>query len=244
VLQDAQKPAKTFAQIPLDRHCDACWSAILLVVLSAAGLAQSRSGNLYGVVKGSGRALADVRVRLSCEDASQPVAETLTGASGRFRFTGLIWGFYSLDLAANGWQSRRIPIGVRSDGTLYVRTTLLPLASDQAQAPVEVVDEDVLARHPVWRFRNPATSSSIRSFNLWLLRHASIHVATFPSAHVAATTAASLTLMQLVPLAGLAFLLLSLSIAIGPVKGRYHYALDVVLGAALAVVVFVLKALL
>jgi membrane-associated phospholipid phosphatase len=86
--------------------------------------------------------------------------------------------------------------------------------------------------------------SSIRRLNLWLLRHASIQVTTFPSAHVAATTAASLALLQLVPLAGFVFLLLSLGIAIGAVKGRYHYALDVLLGVGLAVVVFVLKALL
>ena len=86
--------------------------------------------------------------------------------------------------------------------------------------------------------------SSIRRLNLWLLRHASIQVTTFPSAHVAATTAASLVLLRLVPLAGLVFLLLSLSIAIGAVTGRYHYALDVLLGAGLAVVVFVLKPLL
>ena len=89
-----------------------------------------------------------------------------------------------------------------------------------------------------------AERCSIRRLNLWLLRHASIHVTTFPSAHVAATIAASLVLLRFVPLAGLVFLLLSLSIAIGAVKGRYHYALDALLGAGLAVVVFVLKPLL
>jgi len=86
--------------------------------------------------------------------------------------------------------------------------------------------------------------SSIRRLNLWLLRHASIQVTTFPSAHVAATAAASLALLQLVPLAGFVFLLLPLGIAVGAVKGRYHYALDVLLGAGLAVVVFVLEAVL
>ncbi|HYL13580.1 MAG TPA: carboxypeptidase regulatory-like domain-containing protein [Terriglobales bacterium] len=131
------------AQIPPGARCSACWSAILLVVLSAAGLAQSRSGDLYGVVKGSGRALADVRVRLSCEDASQPVAETVTDASGRFRFAGLTSGSYSLYLAADGRQNRRILIEIRSDSTLYVRTTLSPLASDQAPTPIQVLDEDV-----------------------------------------------------------------------------------------------------
>jgi len=141
VLQDAQKPSRT--QIHLGTPCGASWSAILLVVLSAAGLAQSRSGNLYGFIAGSGRGLANVRVRLSREDTSRPVAETVTDASGRFRFAGLTFGSYSLDLAADGWQSSRALIEVRSDSTLYLRTTLSPLASDRAKAPVEIVDEDV-----------------------------------------------------------------------------------------------------
>src|SRR5208283_1098543 len=132
MLQNTQKPANTFAQVPPGTHCSACWSAILLVMLSAAGLAQSRSADLLGVVQGSGRALARVRVRLSRKDASQTVAETATDASGRFRFAGLTWGTYTLDLAADGWQSRQVLIEVRSDSALYLRTTLSPLASDQA----------------------------------------------------------------------------------------------------------------
>ena len=106
-------------------------------------MAQSRSGNLLGVVHGSGRTLAGVRVRLSRKDASQTVAETLTDASGRFQFAGPTWGIYSLDLAADGWQSRRMLIEFRSDSTLYVDATLSPLASDEALPPLEVVDEDV-----------------------------------------------------------------------------------------------------
>jgi membrane-associated phospholipid phosphatase len=69
--------------------------------------------------------------------------------------------------------------------------------------------------------------------NLYILRHASIHLNTFPSAHVAATIGASLVLMRWVPVVGVLFLLISLSIAAGAVLGRYHYALDVILGAML-----------
>ena len=140
MLQDAQNPAEMFGQIPLDRP--ACWGAILLVVLSGVAMAQSHSGNLLGVVQGSGRTLTRVHVRLLRQDSSS-VAETVTDASGRFRFIGLTWGTYTLDLAADGWQSRRILIEVRSDSTVYVRTTLSPLASDRGPAPVEVVDQDV-----------------------------------------------------------------------------------------------------
>jgi membrane-associated phospholipid phosphatase len=75
--------------------------------------------------------------------------------------------------------------------------------------------------------------------NLWLLPHASITFATFPSAHVASTMAAALALLCVLPVTGILFLLLSLSIAIGAVVGRYHYAVDVLLGAFTAIAFFV-----
>ncbi len=115
----------------------------MLVVLSAAALAQSPSCNLLGVVQGSEKPFAGVGVHLSREDSSQTVIDTVTDARGRFRFAGLSWGSYNIDLAADGWQSRRILIEVRSGSTLHVRAALLPLTSDQAPVPVEVVDEDV-----------------------------------------------------------------------------------------------------
>lgn len=80
----------------------------------------------------------------------------------------------------------------------------------------------------------PLAKQKIRSINLFILRHASIQLNTFPSAHVASTVAASLVLMRFVPAAGVVFLLIALSIATGAVVGRYHYALDVILGALLA----------
>jgi membrane-associated phospholipid phosphatase len=79
----------------------------------------------------------------------------------------------------------------------------------------------------------PSARQPIRTLNLFILRHASIHLNTFPSAHVAATVGASLVLLQWVPAAGVLFLLIALSIAAGAVLGRYHYALDVILGALL-----------
>lgn len=83
-------------------------------------------------------------------------------------------------------------------------------------------------------------SGRIRALNLWVLRHASIQVNTFPSAHVAATMAASLALFCLVPLAGIVFLLVSLSIAAGSVVGRYHYFADALIAAILAGATFLL----
>jgi membrane-associated phospholipid phosphatase len=84
----------------------------------------------------------------------------------------------------------------------------------------------------------PAAAGKARLFNRWILQHGSIHAISFPSAHVASTFAVSLVLMRFMPLIGLGFLFVSIWIAIGAVVGRYHYALDVLLGAATALGVF------
>ena len=85
----------------------------------------------------------------------------------------------------------------------------------------------------------PLPPSSVRRFNLWILRHASIHANTFPSAHVAASTGAALVLTSLAPWpAGLVFLAIAVGIAVGTFAGRYHFAADAVAGSAVAVIVF------
>ena len=84
-------------------------------------------------------------------------------------------------------------------------------------------------------------TGNIRTLNLWIVRRVSIHLNTFPSAHVTATLGGSLVLLRLVPSVGLAFLLVSIGIALGAVLGRYHYAADVLLGAALAVAAYTLE---
>jgi hypothetical protein len=78
----------------------------------------------------------------------------------------------------------------------------------------------------------------VRSLNLWILQHGSIHANTLPSAHVAASAATGLALFQVAPSIGFLFLWLALSIACGAAIGRYHYAADVILGALLALVTF------
>lgn len=90
---------------------------------------------------------------------------------------------------------------------------------------------------------DPSSSSSqvlrkSRVFNLWILRHGSIQAISFPSAHVAAALAVSLVLFHYVPIAGEVFLVIAVWIAIAAVVGRYHYAIDVVLGAAITAIVF------
>ncbi len=77
-------------------------------------------------------------------------------------------------------------------------------------------------------------STEIRKFNLWILLHASIHANTFPSAHVAASMACALVLLRFNVWVGLAFLFVAVSIALGAVAGRYHYAIDAIAGTAVA----------
>jgi membrane-associated phospholipid phosphatase len=85
----------------------------------------------------------------------------------------------------------------------------------------------------------------VRVFNLWILRHASIHANTFPSAHVASTVACALVLLRFGPAwVGLGFLFIALSIALGAVAGRYHYAADAILGALVALAAFLLETVL
>jgi membrane-associated phospholipid phosphatase len=89
------------------------------------------------------------------------------------------------------------------------------------------------------KWSEPLLSGRVRSLNLWILRHASIHANTFPSGHVAAATACALILLRVAPLwVGLVFLFLAISIALAAVLGRYHYTADAVLGALVAAIAF------
>jgi membrane-associated phospholipid phosphatase len=85
---------------------------------------------------------------------------------------------------------------------------------------------------------NSRSSTKSRGFNLWILRRGSIQAVSFPSAHVASSLAVALALIQYLPLAGSIFLFVAVWIAIAAVVGRYHYAIDVVLGAAVTLTVF------
>jgi hypothetical protein len=91
-----------------------------------------------------------------------------------------------------------------------------------------------------WGASRPA--GKLRAFNLWILRHASIHANTFPSAHVASSTACALVLLGYGPIwLGIGFLWIAFSIALGAVAGRYHYAADAILGALVALVALLVE---
>lgn len=80
--------------------------------------------------------------------------------------------------------------------------------------------------------------SRVRKLNLKLLDRASIQLNTFPSGHAATAVATALVVGARLPLVGLMLGLIALGILGGSVLGRYHYAADTLIGAALALVGF------
>jgi hypothetical protein len=80
--------------------------------------------------------------------------------------------------------------------------------------------------------------SSIRGLNLAVLNRASVQWNTFPSGHTAASLATALAVGIHMPFAGAVLAVVALSIAAGSVVGRYHYAADAIIGAAVAVLAF------
>ena len=108
----------------------------------------------------------------------------------------------------------------------YSSYCMLPFI--QTLPPRSVVEKRNLVPRP-----NP-----VRAFNLIILRHGSIHANTFPSAHVASSVACALVLLWLAPPVGAVFAVVAVSIALGAVAGRYHYSADAILGAAIALLAF------
>jgi hypothetical protein len=85
-------------------------------------------------------------------------------------------------------------------------------------------------------FRMPPTW--IGSLNRGILDGASIQAITCPSGHVASSFAGALALLRLEPWMGVIFLWAAFSIAAATVLGGYHYVADVLLAAAIAILIF------
>jgi membrane-associated phospholipid phosphatase len=80
----------------------------------------------------------------------------------------------------------------------------------------------------------------IASLNVGILRRVSHQMNTFPSGHVAVSVVAALSLLRVWTAGGAVMAAVAAGIAVGAVVGRYHYLLDVLLGAAVGVVAFVI----
>jgi membrane-associated phospholipid phosphatase len=86
-----------------------------------------------------------------------------------------------------------------------------------------------------------APAPPIQRLNGNLLARFSHSFITFPSGHVAVSTAAALTALSVSLPAGIVLLVVSCGVAIAAISGGYHYALDVVLGAFVGIVIAVLS---
>jgi membrane-associated phospholipid phosphatase len=83
----------------------------------------------------------------------------------------------------------------------------------------------------------------VRALNLRILRHGSVQWNTFPSGHVATASAAALAVGAVLPAAGAVLGLIAIGVAVAAAAGRYHYVADVVAGALVAALAFVLSRL-
>jgi membrane-associated phospholipid phosphatase len=80
-------------------------------------------------------------------------------------------------------------------------------------------------------------SAGVHRVNEFVLKRISHGLNTFPSGHVAVSLASALEVMSISQPAGIVLLVIASAIAAGAVLGRYHYALDVVVGAILGMAV-------
>jgi membrane-associated phospholipid phosphatase len=76
-----------------------------------------------------------------------------------------------------------------------------------------------------------ASTSALAATNAYVLSRVSHQLTTFPSGHVAVSTAAAVALIPVCTTAAILAGGMALAIAVAAVAGRYHYAVDVILGA-------------
>jgi len=113
--------------------------------------------------------------------------------------------------------------------------TLVLAANLGAFAPLSVFQT-----RPPWLLERPPelAARSVHRVASHVVQRGTIRVNTFPSGHVAASFAVALAIVGPLPITGAVLLAVAVSISVGCVVGRYHYAVDVVAGALLAVVVW------
>jgi membrane-associated phospholipid phosphatase len=100
-----------------------------------------------------------------------------------------------------------------------------------------------LPARPPWAIEpDRQNGAPMRRFGLMWVRRTSHCANTFPSGHTAGSLAVALAVLPVMPRSGFVLLLIALAISAGCVSGRYHYAIDVVTGVVLAVLVWLLVA--
>jgi hypothetical protein len=103
----------------------------------------------------------------------------------------------------------------------------------RCRPPRSLEEPGAIARRQPW----------MRRLNALIVSRGSIQVNTIPSAHVAAALAAGLAVVSWLPIAGVALIGMALLIAVAATLGRYHYAIDCLLGACVAIGVWLIAVL-
>src|SRR6266850_733114 len=141
------------------------------------------------------------------------------------------------------------PPAVRRSGHAVRAATGRSALADHYWTMVLAADLGAFAPLSVFQTRPPwilepapdLPARSVHRMASFMVRHATIGVNTFPSGHVAVSLAVAFAVIDAMPLVGTLLLVVAGSIAIACVVGRYHYAMDVVAGALLAVLVWVVS---
>ena len=93
----------------------------------------------------------------------------------------------------------------------------------------------LVSRPPRLFVTSPAPRPGVASFNASVVRAVSHRLNTFPSGHVAVAVAIALAVLPVSRLAGVIFGVIAAGIAAGAAVGRYHYGIDVVVGAVVGI---------
>jgi membrane-associated phospholipid phosphatase len=96
-----------------------------------------------------------------------------------------------------------------------------------------------LQTRPPWVLERlgDAAAASTRA-SVAFMKHATTGANTLPSGHAAGSVAVALAVIDAVPVAGTVLLILAITIAAATIVTRAHYVVDVITGAALAVIVW------
>jgi membrane-associated phospholipid phosphatase len=118
--------------------------------------------------------------------------------------------------------------------------TMVLVADLGAFAPLSVFQT-----RPPWALEPPPKlrASRIHRLASYVVKNGTTGVNTFPSGHVAVSIAVALGVISSLPITGAILLGVAASIGVACVIGRYHYAMDVVAGAALGTVVSAIVAI-
>ena len=116
--------------------------------------------------------------------------------------------------------------------------TLVMGAEFAAFAPLAFIQT-----RPPWALERKAmrTAPAIHRLAGQMVQHLTIRVNTFPSGHAAGSLAVALAVAGALPWPGALLLVLAAGICVACVVGRYHYVVDVIAGAGVAVALWLVN---